>query len=619
MMKKTNRVLKRSLSLSLSILLMLLCLISAFSIGGAALSAQSNYEVRVRIETTSDADAWKSASMTIYTASSNGRGSSSSDSWSDIVSDVDDESDVFDVSEDYAGFPTKVEIYTDFGGGFTWRSWEADVTVYVNGVNIASKHIYASSSAFSSSDTLNIVYIDETKFPYPANIELTAPSVVKSEEDIARASCYGYISDQYDVYWVDYTDVVLTDGEYAYTTVMTQDCRYRWNLSCIGRNDKTIPYTLKIKSDNTLHKETAKTFEVSYQFPRRLNIISGDSAYKTVVGYQGDRYPISFPELGKDGVTLSWLHEGGGAYMPNAEGGPVYVFGAEDGSLTAEYKANTYTVMFLGNGSTSGSMSGRKYSCGNTYTLIANVYSKKGYEFTGWNTMPDGSGDSYANKASVKNLATQNDAVVNLYAQWKIKTYTVTFVNKQTGERIGQSVEYGRDAVAPAVGAISIDDDQHYAFSKWNKAYTGITANTTVTAAFVAEPHGYRTLTAAQAASLGLGSHAGHYCDECGHFVVIPESETPTEAPHTTPTEKSTEAVTPAESATESSAPAHDEQTEPTTGEESYAPSSTDPAPRETASAISGGSWWIIAAAALLAVCAVIFLIIRKKRLGSKQ
>ena len=618
MMKKRKSFSRRIIAAALSALIMLLCLMPAFAVSGAALSAQSNYEVRVRIETTSDADAWKSASMTIYTASSNGRGSSSSDSWSDIVSNVDDESDVFDVSEDYAGFPTRVEIYTDFGGGFTWRSWEADVTVYVNDVNIASKHIYASSSAFSSSDTLNTVYIDETKYPYPANIELTAPSVVKSEEDIARASCYAYISDQYDVFWVDYTDVILTDGEYSYTTIMTQDCRYRWNPSCIGRSDKTIPYTLKIKSDNSIHAETTKTFEISYQFPRRLNIISGGDIYQTVVGYQGDRYPVSFPELKKDGVTLSWAHDGGGAYMPNDEGGPVYVFGAEDGSLTAEYKANTYTVMFLGNGSTSGSMSGRKYSCGNTYTLIANVYAKKGYEFVGWNTMPDGSGDAYANKASVKNLATENDAVVNLYAQWKIKTYTVTFVNKQTGERIAQSVEYGGDASAPAVGAISVSNDRHYAFTKWNKAYTNITANTTVTAVFAEEPHSYRTITAAQAASLGLGDRSGRYCEICGHFVASAIPEGPSEIAGTTPTEKSTEAVAPADPATESSAPDHNEQTEQPTDEEPVVPISTDNPARETASSFGGGSWWIVAAAVLLAAGAIIFLIIRKKRIANK-
>ena len=39
--------------------------------------------------------------------------------------------------------------------------------------------------------------------------------------------------------------------------------------------------------------------------------------------------------------------------------------------------------------------------------------------FRGWNTKTDGSGTSYADKASVKNLSSTNRDTVMLYAQWK--------------------------------------------------------------------------------------------------------------------------------------------------------------------------------------------------------
>ena len=81
----------------------------------------------------------------------------------------------------------------------------------------------------------------------------------------------------------------------------------------------------------------------------------------------------------------------------------------------------TYTISFNGNGATSGTMSSltsRAY--GTSYRLTSNAYSIPGYNFKGWNTKADGSGTSYANGASVKNLTTTNGATVTLYAQWEL-------------------------------------------------------------------------------------------------------------------------------------------------------------------------------------------------------
>lgn len=66
-------------------------------------------------------------------------------------------------------------------------------------------------------------------------------------------------------------------------------------------------------------------------------------------------------------------------------------------------------------------------------TLISEKYENTKYDFTGWNTRPDGTGTSYASGASVKHLASAGDTVT-LYAQWKLKTYTIHFdANGGTG------------------------------------------------------------------------------------------------------------------------------------------------------------------------------------------
>ena len=87
----------------------------------------------------------------------------------------------------------------------------------------------------------------------------------------------------------------------------------------------------------------------------------------------------------------------------------------------ALWQVNTYSIKFSANGG-SGTMTdqtGLKY--GTSYTLKANAYKRTGYTFNGWNTKADGSGTSYANKASVKNLSAKDGATVTLYARWKKK------------------------------------------------------------------------------------------------------------------------------------------------------------------------------------------------------
>lgn len=90
--------------------------------------------------------------------------------------------------------------------------------------------------------------------------------------------------------------------------------------------------------------------------------------------------------------------------------------------LYAKWKANTYTIKYVGNKSTSGKM-GTVTTCkyGKKYTLKSNKFKRAGYKFTGWNTKADGSGTDYKNKQSIKNLTSKKNKTVTLYAQWKKK------------------------------------------------------------------------------------------------------------------------------------------------------------------------------------------------------
>lgn len=52
-------------------------------------------------------------------------------------------------------------------------------------------------------------------------------------------------------------------------------------------------------------------------------------------------------------------------------------------------------------------------------TLNLNTYTRRGYRFVGWNTVADGSGQSFADGAVIYNLATEEGEKVTLYAQWE--------------------------------------------------------------------------------------------------------------------------------------------------------------------------------------------------------
>lgn len=99
-----------------------------------------------------------------------------------------------------------------------------------------------------------------------------------------------------------------------------------------------------------------------------------------------------------------------------------------DITLYAKWSVNQYKIQYKGNGATSGSMNNVttcKY--GNTYTLAANKFKRTDYVFKGWNTRADGSGKSYANKAEIKNLTSQKNKTVTLYAQWEKKSYRIQY------------------------------------------------------------------------------------------------------------------------------------------------------------------------------------------------
>jgi uncharacterized repeat protein (TIGR02543 family) len=180
-------------------------------------------------------------------------------------------------------------------------------------------------------------------------------------------------------------------------------------------------------------------------------------------------YTVSFVDY--DGTVLATrtVNSGSSATAPEAPTRTGYTFTGWSGSftnvtgnleLTAQYTINTYTVTFQDyNGNNIGAPQTVNY--GANATAPANP-TRTGYTFTGWN-------------GSLTNV-TGN---LELTAQYRINTYTVTFVNYNSNVLKTQTVNYGASATAPANPTRA-----NYTFTGWSRGYTNVTSDITVTAVF---------------------------------------------------------------------------------------------------------------------------------------
>ena len=95
------------------------------------------------------------------------------------------------------------------------------------------------------------------------------------------------------------------------------------------------------------------------------------------------------------------------------------------------FPKGTYTIIYDGNGATAGTMDSQACMLdGFTFSLSKNAYTMENYTFTGWNTMPDGSGAFYRDEANIYPLTETDQAEITLYAMWKdssVTDYTITY------------------------------------------------------------------------------------------------------------------------------------------------------------------------------------------------
>ena len=130
-----------------------------------------------------------------------------------------------------------------------------------------------------------------------------------------------------------------------------------------------------------------------------------------------------------------------------------------DLNLSANWTANTYTVIYNGNGATGGSMDSSTHTYGVDSKLTKNAYTKTGYVFSGWSTSADGSVE-YSDEQTITTLIPTGS--IELFAIWTADTYTVSF-NTNGGNAVDDiTVTYDAQ-----YGELPTPEYEGYTFDGW--------------------------------------------------------------------------------------------------------------------------------------------------------
>ena len=241
-----------------------------------------------------------------------------------------------------------------------------------------------------------------------------------------------------------------------------------WNTKSDGTGHSYTAYDVAtIDADNNTFYAFWKAHQYTVKFESNTadggRMADQTMTYDTAANLTANGYT-------KTGYTFTgWNTQPDGTGTAYSDGQNVKNLTTADGdmiTLYAQWRANNYTIKYDGNAADSGSMSDQPMAFDIADNLTNNAYTRTGYTFTGWNTHADGSGTSYTNGESVKNLTNVEAGTVTLYAQWKPHQYTVKFDGNTAdgGSTANQAMTYDTAVNLTTNGYTKTG----YTFTGWN-------------------------------------------------------------------------------------------------------------------------------------------------------
>jgi len=193
-------------------------------------------------------------------------------------------------------------------------------------------------------------------------------------------------------------------------------------------------------------------------------------------GGSGEMTPQSFLHGVAQELTPNGFTRTGYTFTGWTDGTTTYVNGQSitatgNISLTAQWSANSYRIVFNGNGANGGTnMANQSFSYDASQSLTTNTYTRDGYTFGGWAISSGAETATYTNGQSVTNLTTTANGTITLYAVWTPRTYTVNFdANSGSGTMNDQTYTYDA-AQTLSENAFTL---KGFSFSGWNTIADG--------------------------------------------------------------------------------------------------------------------------------------------------
>ena len=428
----------------------------------AEAASYSGYNVKVNFKVTNDADYWDEARVIIYTKADHGRGGAEHYYTSgDFHGNVEYSGANHTVGPFGCGtkFPYCIQIKTTLGAFWQYHYGEADITVYINDINVASRHI--SYGGWDCETYYNNVDIDQTKYPYPVqkkiNIDYSENIDPKDEAtQLVKISA----TDQYGVKWTTPASMPITVHNDSYPgediAERLDDYGFQWKLNTSKTTEHTSNYYFSFSTGSSVYPTVEKMITVRFAFPLHLTIkINGEVVYKTI-GYEGDiidlpdlETPVGYYIKGYDKNKTDM----GTVTKDKVTGKFTFKFISGDVTLTAKLNAISYKIHFDKNGeNVNKTMNDKTVSYNSNATLPINYFKRDNYKFLGWNTKADGTGTFFEDKAKIPNLSSTAGEVVVLYAQWEPLNPSTTaslFTDGSFGLIVGGTV-----ALASIIGLV---------------------------------------------------------------------------------------------------------------------------------------------------------------------
>ena len=388
----------------------------------------------------------------------------------------DDEYVISSLPENSYKYGTEVTLTAKDRDGYTFDHWNDESSSTENPTTIAIESATPVKPIYAPNNYRIVFYKNDDA----ATGSMAAQTLTYDESTPLNANTFALAGYSFD-HWGDndadtgarYTNQqsvknLATEGDFALYAFWTanNDTPYTVNhykMKVGGTGYELAESEPKTGTTDTIATPDRKSYAGFTAPAAESKKITGDGEMHIDYYYSRNQYTITFTEnaanITSDTFTSGekYYYEQSGNLTAGSKTGYTFenwtdgatdttrsfTMGTANAEIGAEYRANTYTVIFHANYQGNSATTTQSFTYDQALTALStNGFNRAGYDFAHWNTKANDSGDNYDNRAEVQNLTAVDGGEFHLYAQWTPRDDTHYIVHHQLMNINGQG--YGR-------------------------------------------------------------------------------------------------------------------------------------------------------------------------------